>query len=667
MESSRTQEPSRQLLYDTYLDKVYGCFLGKTVIGTLGAPYEGIKMPLELTFRPDMIDTMLPNDDLDLQVLWLDVAERYGKDFTSDHLLERFCTHCDYSPGEYAVMRKNFARGIHAPASGSFSNDFYINGMGCPIRSELWACLSPLDPRQAADYATRDGVIDHAGDSVCAERFMAALESAAFAVKEADCDLYALIDVGLSVVPTRCKLRTLIDDTVAWCRTSADATRILRRLLHKYGHPDCTNLYQNIGITLIALLKGDLDAIKTGMIALNAGFDTDCTCATAGAIIGLILGGRALETRYGWRDIKFVLGVRSERRSDRVADFAEDVALLGACWNPDTVIGGERKDFVFEAPPPVALSVRYEAFPDGRPDCSIALGESRIVTLLAENRTATPVELDYTARGLGLEASGHMSVPAGAAHARPLRVTLPADLAVLPETNLYTVTVTDPTCSVAPLTYTFGLVGATPWKAIGPIWRTDPPCTTERLRSVPNYWHLMKTDHLYKGDSTDIVRRFHLNMAVDTDTPYLTAEALLAPLDPTADTAYEEGLFSQREDSFRLEEVYGFSAPSVCYLVRGLVSPADECISVQVGHSAPFALYINGKLICERRACDTWDAENVHVRSVSLHRGVNSVVLRLTRVNGDAKFSLIFSEGATCATHKVHYASVNPSGFSMQV
>ena len=57
------------MTYEQYLDKVYGCFLGKTVAGTMGAPYEGIKMPLELEFKPEMINTMLPNDDLDLQVL----------------------------------------------------------------------------------------------------------------------------------------------------------------------------------------------------------------------------------------------------------------------------------------------------------------------------------------------------------------------------------------------------------------------------------------------------------------------------------------------------------------------------------------------------------------------------------------------------------------------
>ncbi len=654
--------------YDVYLDKIYGCFLGKTVIGTLGAPYEGIKMPLELPFSPDMINTMLPNDDLDLQVLWLDVAEKYGKDFTATQLLERFCTHCDYSPGEYAVMRKNFARGIYPPASGSFSNDFYRSGMGCPIRSEIWACLSPLDPAAAVDYSLRDGILDHVDDSVYAEMFLAALESLCFRYTPSQdgtpVDFYALVDEALAYIPADCRFRELVGDTADWCRTygAQGIKRVLRKLLHKYGHPDCTNLFQNMGITLAALLLDGLDPIKAGMDALNCGFDTDCTCATVGAIIGLVLGGRAMETLYGWKDIKFVLGVKSDRRSDSVYDFSEDIALLGKDWNPATVLGGEGKVFAYESLPAVSVcTVKYPMKPDGYPDCSIAPGESKTLSLRFLSRAAVETAVRYTVTGLGLSVEGTVSVAAGSIADVPLTVSLPADLDILPETNLYTVTYA--AGGDEEQRFTFGLVGATLWKAVGPIWRTDPPCTTEELLRVPNYWHLMKTSGLYKGDSTDIVRRFHLNMAVDTDTPCLSADELFAPLDPAADTRYEETLFVQREDSFRLEDVYGFSAPSVCYLARELVSPADETVCVQVGHSAPFALYINGKLICERRTCDTWDAENVHVQNVSLCRGVNTVVLRLTRVNADAKFNLIFSEGATCATHIVHYASVMPEKF----
>jgi len=48
-----------KLDYKTYLDKVYGCFLGKTVIGTIGAPFEGVKMPFDIPFRQEMVDAMI--------------------------------------------------------------------------------------------------------------------------------------------------------------------------------------------------------------------------------------------------------------------------------------------------------------------------------------------------------------------------------------------------------------------------------------------------------------------------------------------------------------------------------------------------------------------------------------------------------------------------------
>ena len=184
----------KKLDYSRYLDKVYGCFLGKTIAGTMGAPFEGIKMPMELEFVPEMVNTMLPNDDLDLQVLWLDAVQRYGSDFTSYDLQRYFCENCDYSPGEYAIMRKNYEKGIYPPESGRFCNDFYTEGMGCPIRSEIWACLFPAQPTRAADFSMRDGVLDHEGESVYAERFFVALESAAFYEN----DLRKLIDIALS-------------------------------------------------------------------------------------------------------------------------------------------------------------------------------------------------------------------------------------------------------------------------------------------------------------------------------------------------------------------------------------------------------------------------------------------------------------------------------------
>ncbi len=650
----------KNLSYSEYLNKVYGCFLGKTVVGTLGAPFEGIKMPMELPFERSMIDAMLPNDDLDLQVLWLDVAEKYGKNFTSYDLLRRFVENCDYSPGEYAVMRKNYMRGIYPPLSGKFCNDFYINGMGCPIRSEIWACLAPGDPEKAAEYASRDGVLDHSGDSVSAEKFFAALESEAFF----ESGLSKLISIGLEFVPKDSRFYGLVTDTLELCAKYDDIKLILRKILKKYGHPDCTNLYQNIGITLLSLLKGNLDIIKTGMDALNCGFDTDCTCATAGAVIGVIRGAQSLIDEYSLGDVKYVLGVRSDRRSDSVKDLAEDIALLGAQWCPDVISGANDKAEaqrnisagVFELSQyPLRISAEYEnddpVFYPGKP-CE--------VKIKFENISQATVNAEVSVSGAGISDSFSLSVTPHECKYKEITVSCDPKEKNIYDKNL--ITVSADICG-KPQVFTFGAVGATPWKAIGPIWRTDPICTTELLRkSDLKYWNIISSVK-YDGDMTDVVRRFHLNFAADTDTEYMTFDECFAPFDENANTKYEESVFYQREDSFRMDDICSFYGPSVIYLARELISPEDMTVCAQIGHSSPFSLMINGELVARRDGCDTWNAENVHIQNIKLKKGINRILFRLTRVNADAKYNLIFSKEPTCSEHYVCFGSVLPEHF----
>ena len=640
------------ITYNQYLDKVYGCFLGKTVAGTMGAPYEGIKMPLELVFKPEMINTMLPNDDLDLQVLWLDVVKKYGEDFTSYDLQKIFCENCDYSPGEYAVMRKNFAKGIYPPESGRFCNDFYKEGMGCPIRSEIWACLCPAQPSRAAELASRDGCLDHDGESVYAEQFFAALEAMAFFEDDLEC----LIQTALGVIPEECRIRTLIGDVITWCEQYTEVKAVLGRILHKYGHPDCTNLFQNVGITLTVLIKGEMDLIKTAMDALNCGFDTDCTCATAGAVIGVIRGAKSLIDQYDLGEVRYVLGVRSSDRTDSVYDLSCEIAQLGAHLSPDMIADAPEYTFEPAEREPLAFVVEYPQGP------SIALGQSTRVTLHVTNRTDKPVCTEICVKGaeqgaFGIVSMHPISLEAGQGTDISLCFAVDADAPEIYEKNLVRASYM---LDKREYTYTFGLSGAAAWKVTGPIWKTDPECTTEALEKVPNYWHLFAGVQ-HDGDPNDVVRRFHLNYAVDTDTEYLTEQMLFAA--PCEDGEYVEQIFSQTEDSFTMSDLFGFRGPCVAYMSRVMLCPRDMEVCVQIGHSAPFALYINGELIAQRKCCDTWTAENVHVQGVKLRAGENRVVLRLTQVNADAKYNLIFSKGPTCAEHLVCMGSRNPKHF----
>ena len=72
--------PGFMLSPGRYRDQMYACWLGKNIGGTLGAPYEGQKHVHSLDFYHPVPERAAPNDDLDLQFLWLKLLEEEGLD-----------------------------------------------------------------------------------------------------------------------------------------------------------------------------------------------------------------------------------------------------------------------------------------------------------------------------------------------------------------------------------------------------------------------------------------------------------------------------------------------------------------------------------------------------------------------------------------------------------
>ena len=70
------------LIYQEYFDKVLGGWMGKCLGGAAGAPVEGIKKLIPYEHYSEVIRTDLPNDDLDLQLLWLEVLQKKGISIT---------------------------------------------------------------------------------------------------------------------------------------------------------------------------------------------------------------------------------------------------------------------------------------------------------------------------------------------------------------------------------------------------------------------------------------------------------------------------------------------------------------------------------------------------------------------------------------------------------
>ena len=78
-----------KLSKSVYLEKMRGCWLGKNIGGSLGAPFEPTRGVFDVDYYTvDLSSGMIPNDDLDLQLVWLAAAERYKTEVRAEILAD---------------------------------------------------------------------------------------------------------------------------------------------------------------------------------------------------------------------------------------------------------------------------------------------------------------------------------------------------------------------------------------------------------------------------------------------------------------------------------------------------------------------------------------------------------------------------------------------------
>ncbi len=218
--------------------KVLGCWLGKAVGGTLGMPCEGKDGPLNYSFYDPVPATMLPNDDLDLQVLWACVLDKMETPVVDMQVLgDAWLNHVAFPWDEYGAGIRNLRNGIRPPLSGSYDN-WFVHGMGAAIRSEIWGCLAPGNPALAAAYAFEDGCVDHAGEGIWAEVLFAAMEAVAFV----ESDLETIVASSLAYLPSESLVRRAVGDTMAWWRDLRDWDAVRLKILERYEHENFTDV-----------------------------------------------------------------------------------------------------------------------------------------------------------------------------------------------------------------------------------------------------------------------------------------------------------------------------------------------------------------------------------------------------------------------------------------
>jgi ADP-ribosylglycohydrolase len=279
-----------------FRDKVMGCWLGKNAGGTLGEPLEGKfgnNEMFDISWYPHLPEGGIPNDDLEIQLIWLQALQEKGPGIKARDLAEYWLDCIAYHFDEYGLSKTNLHKGLIPPVSG-WHNNWFKDCMGSPIRSEIWACIAPGAPEVAARYAFEDAICDHAGgESVYGEVFNAVVESCAFVIS----DKFWLIEKGLKAIPEKSLTYQAIHYAADLYLNKVDWKEARERVKERFYHPVAQYSPINLGFQMIGWLYGE-DFGDSLCKAVNCGWDTDCTAATVGALSGIIDGAEKLPRKW---------------------------------------------------------------------------------------------------------------------------------------------------------------------------------------------------------------------------------------------------------------------------------------------------------------------------------------------------------------------------------
>jgi len=610
-----------QLTYETYLDKVYGGWIGKSMGGAAGARFEGYKGWIDIEAHELFPDTVPPNDDLDLQVLWLKVIEEKGPYLTSDDLAEAWLEGCWYPFNEYGIFRRNWRLGIHPPLSGEFTNQFWENGMGCPIRSEIWGFVFPGAPDLAARYALMDGTLDHTEQSVGGEQMLAAMASMAFFVS----DVRRLAAMFIHYLPADTPIERLTRAAFQAYDDGLSLRDARDRLMMMEGFPEACDSQTNVPFTFLGLLYGENDLQETLLSALHCGYDTDCTLATAGALVGQILGAKRIpqELKDAVGD-ELVMGIEYEREELTLSALARDTCRMGVLMSREIQTGIEIIDAP-NAPPlpatvrrqPVRMSVEYDGLPEVGP------GESKRLTVRVAHEIPDGCRLTISAPP-NWSVQPRFSMIDALHRDAVFTVRAPADVETWPMQNLFTARLeSDP-----PTDYLFGIVGAGLWQFCGVYYDElpDEDIPKQKLRQFNHHFVSLEREYISESDP-------------DIRTHYETWSRKLGR--PALLTSYEHAVDP--------EQLIGLRGPYCCYVARELISPETREVWLVIGNNDGYRLYLNGEMVANEDEQVWWSPFN-NAHRVTLRSGINRIFVKLLKRSDDLRFTF----GVRAATDAHH-------------
>jgi len=176
----------------------------------------------------------------------------------------------------------------------------YREWIGAQIRADAFGYAAPGNPELAAEFAWRDACISHVKNGIYGEMFVAAMLAAACVTD----DLETIVRAGLGEIPAKSRLMEGIEKVLTWKADGIsydDAVDKIHEMWNEAHAQHWCGTISNAMIVVVGLLWGGLDYELSIARAVMPCFDTDCNGATAGSIVGMVLGASKLPAK--WTDV----------------------------------------------------------------------------------------------------------------------------------------------------------------------------------------------------------------------------------------------------------------------------------------------------------------------------------------------------------------------------
>ncbi|MBQ7817713.1 MAG: ADP-ribosylglycohydrolase family protein [Oscillospiraceae bacterium] len=280
------------------------------------------KFPLADGVYADEIDGMPADDDTNYTVLYQEIIDKYGRDFTSADVARTWLS--SQPKDAYCTAERvaycNLVNGFAPPQSAIYQNA-YREWIGAQIRGDYFGYINPGNPQLAAEMAWRDASISHVKNGIYGEMFVAATLSVAAVTG----NIRDIILGGLAQIPHTSRLYEDVISVLTGFENGVSADACFKAIHEKYdehtSHGWCHTI-PNAMIVAAALLYGGGDYARSICMAVQAAFDTDCNAATVGSILGMAYGS-AIIPEYWQKPINNTLhttifGVGTVKITDRV-------------------------------------------------------------------------------------------------------------------------------------------------------------------------------------------------------------------------------------------------------------------------------------------------------------------------------------------------------------